>query len=491
MTVVSVVHRGSTEPAAQLLPVMTARFGRCVVPAGKTLLSATWKVSVAEPPALMSTPVQVIVRLPASYEQVTLQVLMSKAALLATRAGDRTSVTVWLVASALPELATTILKSSVSPVLALVEWLYVEVPSTLTVFSRVRIGAAVTVVSVVHRGSTEPAAQLLPVMTARFGRCVVPAGKTLLSATWKVSVAEPPALMSTPVQVIVRLPASYEQVTLQVLMSKAALLATRAGDRTSVTVWLVALALPELATTILKSSVSPVLALVEWLYVEVPSTLTVFSRVRIGAAVTVVSVVHRGSTEPAAQLLPVMTARFGRCVVPAGKTLLSATWKVSVAEPPALMSTPVQVIVRLPASYEQVTLQVLMSKAALLATRAGDRTSVTVWLVALALPELATTILKSSVSPVLALVEWLYVEVPSTLTVFSRVRIGAAGTWVSVEHVTSWEPAAQLLPRPTTTTVLSRCVVPAGKTLASVAENVSVTVAPWAMSPDQLIVGAV
>ena len=70
------------------------------------MLSTTRKVSVAEPPALMSTPVQVIVRLPASYEQVTLQVLMSKAALLATRAGDRTSVTVWLVASALPELDT-------------------------------------------------------------------------------------------------------------------------------------------------------------------------------------------------------------------------------------------------------------------------------------------------------------------------------------------------------------------------------------------------
>src|SRR5579859_2231739 len=108
MTVVSVEHFVSDEPEPQLLPVITTTFGRWVVPLGKTLLRVTRKVRVAEPPAAMSTPVQVIVRLPGSYVQAGEQVLMSNAALLATSAADRTSVTVCAVAFALPELVTTI-----------------------------------------------------------------------------------------------------------------------------------------------------------------------------------------------------------------------------------------------------------------------------------------------------------------------------------------------------------------------------------------------
>jgi len=50
----------------------------------------------------MSTPLQVIVRVPASYVQAGEHVAVLNALLLSTRAWDRTSLTIWLAATALP-----------------------------------------------------------------------------------------------------------------------------------------------------------------------------------------------------------------------------------------------------------------------------------------------------------------------------------------------------------------------------------------------------
>src|SRR5439155_5899507 len=68
----------------------------------------------------------------------------------------------------------------------------------------------------------------------------------------------------------------------------------------------------------------------------------------------------------------------------------------------------------------------------------------------------------------------------SLSTVLTAWMLGWASTVVSVEQSGSSDCAGQLLPGPTTTTVLGRCVVPSGNEVSSVAEKWRTLVPPLA-----------